>query len=242
MYFRVSFLPRLETLFIILKEMKKLYICLILLLLSTSAFAQIKRKSVSKSKPAKETIIFKDENGENTDKNEFSERGGFSNIKDRYEETVVNGKTIEIKLKKNLRENLPFSDFTATTIDGKTIDTKQLRGKVLVIDFWFISCVGCVAEIPRLNKLRAKFKDNENVVFLALTFDEGARLSKFLKEKPFNFQHIAGENTFIDTYKYDESFPVNIIVGKDGMIVRWQYGIYNLSRFEGRIQAELDKP
>jgi peroxiredoxin len=221
--------------------MKKLYICLILLLLSTLAFAQTKRKSVSKSKPAKETTMFKDENGEIIDKYEFFERGGFSGDKDKYEETVVNGKTIEIKLKKNLRENLPFSDFTATTIDGKTIDTKQLRGKVLVIDFWFISCEGCVAEIPRLNKLQAKFKDNENVVFLALTFDEASRVSKFLKEIPFSFHHITGENTFIGTFKYDESFPVNIIVGKDGTIVRWQDGIYNQSRFEGRIQAELDK-
>jgi peroxiredoxin len=221
--------------------MKKLAICLILLMLSGSIFAQTKRKSVSKSKPAKETIIFKDENGEIIDKYEFFERGGFSGDKDKYEETVVNGKTIEIKLKKNLRENLPFSDFTATTIDGKTIDTKQLRGKVLVIDFWFISCKGCVDEIPILNKVAAKFKGNENVVFLAMTFDEAERVTKFLKKKPFNFQHITGENTFVETYKYDEAFPVNIIVGKDGTIVRWQDGIYNQSRFEGRIQAELDK-
>jgi peroxiredoxin len=220
--------------------MKKLVICLILLMLSGSVFAQTKRKSVSKLKPAKETIIFKDENGDLSDEAEFMERGGYSD-KDKYDETVENGRTVEIKLKKNLRENLPFGDFTATTLEGKTIDTKLLRGKVLVIDFWFISCSGCVAEIPRLNKLRAKFNDNENVVFLALTFDKAERVNQFLKIKPFNFQHIAGENTFVDTCKYDETFPVSIIVGKDGTIIRWQSGIYNQSRFENRVQTELDK-
>ncbi len=220
--------------------MKKLYICLILLLLLTSAVAQTKRKSESKSKPVKQSIIFKDENGELSDKIEFMERGGYSD-KNNYDEIVENGRTVEIKLKKNHRENLPFSDFMATTLDGKTVDTKQLRGKVLVLDFWFISCIGCVAEIPNLNKLRAKYKDNENVVFLAMTFDKAERVTKFLKIKPFNFQHITGENTFIETYKYDGSFPVSIIVGKTGTISRWQSGIYSQSRFEDHIQKELDK-
>ena len=240
MTFRVSFLLRFETLFIFLKAMKKLYICLILLLLSTSGFTQTKRKSGLKHKSVKQSIIFKDENGNLSDETEFMERGGYSE-KSNFEEIVENGRTVGIKLKKNLRVNLPFSDFTATTLDGKTIDTKQLRGKVIVLDFWFISCSGCVAEIPNLNKLRAKYKDNENVVFIALTFDEAEKVTKFLKVKPFNFQHITGEKTFVEIYEYDGGFPVNIIVGKTGTIVRWQSGIYKQSKFENHIQKELDK-
>jgi peroxiredoxin len=220
--------------------MKKLLICLILMILPVFVYAQPKRKPISKSKAAKQSIIFKDENGNISDKTEFMDRGGYSD-KSSYEETVQNGRTVEIKFKKNLRENQPFGDFTATTLDGKTIDTKQLRGKVLVIDFWFIACSGCVAEIPQLNKLHKKFESSENVMFLALTFDKPEKVAEFLEKKLFNFQHITGENTFIDIYKYDEGFPVNIIVGKDGTITRWQAGIYSYERFENRIQVELDK-
>src|SRR5436190_960752 len=67
-------------------------------------------------------------------------------------------------------------DFSATTIAGEKIETKKLRGKILVVDFWMIDCHPCIAEIPYLNKMVEEYK-NKNVVFLAVTFETLKRLN-----------------------------------------------------------------
>lgn len=57
-----------------------------------------------------------------------------------------------------------------TTINGKRYSNSDLRGKILVINFWFKGCAPCVAEMPSLNKLRNEFKD-KNVLFIGFASD-----------------------------------------------------------------------
>ena len=56
------------------------------------------------------------------------------------------------------------------TISGEKIETKDLKGKVIVINLWFTTCHPCIAELPALNKLVKEYKD-KNVVFLGLSTD-----------------------------------------------------------------------
>jgi peroxiredoxin len=218
--------------------MKNLLLIFLVTCCFTSIFAQTKRKNI----PLKKTIIYKNVKGEVITKLEYLEELSANEF--RFEKIFEDAKTIELKLKENLNENTPFADFTATDLDGKTIDTKQLRGKVIVLNFWFTTCTGCVQEMPDLNKIVAKYKDNENVVFLALSFNTASEVKRFLTAKPFNYQHITGEKTFVETYKYNgekNGFPANIIVGKDGKVARWLSNIFFYDKFEARIQAELAK-
>src|SRR5690606_15898531 len=64
--------------------------------------------------------------------------------------------------------SIPRLDFT--TIDRDGCNDPDLRGKVLVLNFWFKSCAPCVAEMPALNKLRNEFKGRE-VLFIGFASD-----------------------------------------------------------------------
>ncbi len=77
-------------------------------------------------------------------------------------------------------------NFTATALDGSTVNLAQVRGKVVVVSFWTTRCAICAAEIPKLNKLADAYK-GKNVVFLGLTTDNAAKVKDFLRKKPFNF-------------------------------------------------------
>src|SRR5215831_14583902 len=79
--------------------------------------------------------------------------------------------------------------FDIVDLDGTRFDSKSLRGKVIVMDFWFTGCPPCVEEIPKLNELADQFKE-KNVVFIAPTWDDESTLQAFLKEHPFNFHII----------------------------------------------------
>ncbi len=80
-------------------------------------------------------------------------------------------------------------NFSATTMDGQTVELDTLKGKVVLITFWTTRCPICESEIPKLNRIATSYKDKD-VVFLGLTTDNPTRVESFLKMKPFNFNII----------------------------------------------------
>lgn len=104
-----------------------------------------------------------------------------------------------------------------TDINGVKYDLRELTGKVLVFNFWFINCPPCRQEIPELNQLYTKYKDNKDVVFLAVALDEKYDIKQFLKASPFLY-NIVSDGRFY-TQKYGvSSYPTHLVVGKDGLV------------------------
>ncbi len=64
------------------------------------------------------------------------------------------------------------ADFKAMSIDGKPVSLSSLKGKVIYIDLWATWCGPCLAEMPRYEELKAKFKYDPNVVFVSLSIDD----------------------------------------------------------------------
>ncbi|MFK7834028.1 MAG: TlpA family protein disulfide reductase [Winogradskyella sp.] len=106
---------------------------------------------------------------------------------------------------------------TLTDINGNTVTSEVTKGKVVVLNFWFIACKPFVAEIPELNKVYDKYKDNENVVFASITFDAKDKVEAFLKKHPINYPVVAGDRTTISYFSVN-SYPTNMVIGKDGKI------------------------
>lgn len=63
-------------------------------------------------------------------------------------------------------EGCQMPDFEAKTLAGKILSRKSLKGKIVVMNFWFIGCKPCVAELPALNKLVQHYKAKD-IVFIA---------------------------------------------------------------------------
>lgn len=104
-----------------------------------------------------------------------------------------------------------------TDINGNKYDLRELSGKVLVFNFWFINCPPCKQEIPELNQLHNKYKENKDVIFLAIALDEKYQIKEFLKTNPFNYNIVADGKYYSQKYNVS-SYPTHLIVGKDGLV------------------------
>jgi thiol-disulfide isomerase/thioredoxin len=111
-----------------------------------------------------------------------------------------------------------LKSFSAVDINGNKIVLNDLKGKVVVINFWFIECPPCRMEIPELNKIAVKYATDPGVVFVAIAMDDKDAVNKFIKTNPFGYRHIDNGKTFAGLYKIN-LFPTNIVLDKNGKVL-----------------------
>lgn len=107
-------------------------------------------------------------------------------------------------------------DFTLTSFEGQTIKLSELRGKVVVINFWASWCAPCRDEAPFLEKTWRQYKDR-GVVFIGIDYiDTESAAKAYLKEfgvTYFNEPDIGSE--IYQRYRA-KGVPETYFVGKDG--------------------------
>jgi len=114
-----------------------------------------------------------------------------------------------------LRKKVP--DFNVITLAGDTIQSSTLKGKILVINFWFIDCHPCIAELDGLNKLVAQYI-GKDVVFLAITWEAKERIVKdFLPRHQLDFNIISDARVLTDQLM-GSAYPTTYIIDQSGFI------------------------
>lgn len=113
-------------------------------------------------------------------------------------------------------QGTPAKDFTLTDLAGKTIKLSRLKGKIVVLNFWFTGCTPCIDEIAELNKLTSMYK-NSKVRFLAITFDNAQAVRTFQKEHVFKSEILPDAKIVTDDYGI-KRFPQTMVIDKAGII------------------------
>lgn len=135
--------------------------------------------------------------------------------------------------------------FSGQGLDGAMYDLGQLQGKVIVLTFWSTRCEICHSEIPKLNGVAERYK-GKDVVFIAVTMDNEAKINPYLKKNPFNF-HIL-PNSFGVMLKYADKdrsgninmgFPAHFLISRNGMIALRTDGWDKASNLDSQISRLL---
>lgn len=100
---------------------------------------------------------------------------------------------------------------------GKKAVTKaDLKGQIVVVEFWATWCGPCIASIPHLNEIQEKYK-KDGVVLLAVSYEPTATVSKFLGSRKMKYIVAAGGETTRDAFGID-GYPTSFIIDPDGNV------------------------
>ncbi|MCZ8022837.1 MAG: TlpA disulfide reductase family protein [Cytophagales bacterium] len=122
----------------------------------------------------------------------------------------------EKKITKTNKLGTDFPEFDLLDINGNRLTRTELKGKVLVLNFWFIGCSPCEMERPSLNDLTKVYADNKDVVFISFAKNDKEQLTKFLAENPILYNVVPTDKDFIKTQFEINEYPVNIILDRNG--------------------------
>lgn len=154
---------------------------------------------------------------------------------ERVSEGIANGFEIKKISTNPFDVGSVLKPFSGEGIDGESITLDQYKGKVLVINFWFVSCPPCIEEMPVLNTVK-KNSNPDEVGFLSITFNTADMVIRFLKSREFTFDKMVNAKELLKKWNVT-SYPVTIIVDKKGVIQYSSAGsILSASELENQIK------
>jgi len=110
-------------------------------------------------------------------------------------------------------------DFEVTSLDGRILKLSDLRGKVVVINFWATSCRPCKREIPELNEVVKSFEGDTTVFFMAISPEGKKTIRKFLQKNEFDYRIFCRGKGAFELYKVI-GIPTHVIVDPEGKIFK----------------------
>jgi len=129
--------------------------------------------------------------------------------------------TSEQPLTKVNPESKLAADFTLTNMQGEQVSLSQYRGKVVILNFWATWCPPCREEMPSMERLYQKYKD-QGLVILAVSADENGKkaVSQFLQKTPYSFPILLDSDNVAQNAYGVFRFPESFIIDRNGMVIK----------------------
>jgi thiol-disulfide isomerase/thioredoxin len=145
-----------------------------------------------------------------------------------------------------VKEDIDFNyDFQIKDLNGNRLDFRQFENKVVFLNLWATWCGPCRAEMPTIQKLYEKMKDDSNVAFVMLSIDKDKDLPKvirYLKDKEYTFNGYMPSGYLTEQLNVP-SIPTTFVISKEGKILTKEVGTtnFNTNRFYKFLKEESEK-
>ncbi len=130
-------------------------------------------------------------------------------------------------------------DLSLTDTEGNTWRLSELRGKVVVLNYWATWCGPCRSEFPHYQELVASYAAVDDVVMLAITTDsDQIMVREFLDENEYRFTVLFDEGS--QTEFGILGIPAHVFVGKNGRIQYQSSGFPGAKRYREEMRLRIE--
>jgi peroxiredoxin len=133
----------------------------------------------------------------------------------------------------------PQAQFAA--LSGETFSTSDLRGKVVLVNFWATSCVSCVKEMPRMIEAYRKFGPRGyEVVAVAMSYDHPNTVADFTQRRGLPFKvAVDGSGDIARSFGNIRVTPTSFLIDKHGRVVGRYVGEPDWAEFHIAVEKAL---
>jgi peroxiredoxin len=130
---------------------------------------------------------------------------------------------------------------TFTTLEGKPIVLDELRGKVVLVNFWATSCPGCIKEMPDMVESYKLYRDRGfEIIAVAMSYDPPNYVLNFVQTRQLPFPVVLDvDGAHARAFGNVQLTPTSFIIGKDGRILEQKLGELDFVRLNALLEREL---
>jgi thiol-disulfide isomerase/thioredoxin len=130
------------------------------------------------------------------------------------------------------RDPAPIGDVTMTDVDGRRISAADLKGKVVIVNFWATWCPPCRAEIPDLVALQQKYRDQLLIIGISDDDDPPAVVKKWAVEHKVNYPIVMSTPELRKVFTGVSALPTSFIVSRDSRVMVRHVGMLTAATTE----------
>jgi peroxiredoxin len=132
------------------------------------------------------------------------------------------------------------ADFTLLDLQGKPWHLRDLKGKVVLVNFWATWCPPCRKEMPDLQALYDKYKD-QGFLVLSISDEETAKVSPFIAERKITYPVLLDPGRKINDAFIVEGIPKSFVYDREGKMVAQSIDMRTRNQFQQMLsQAGLN--
>ena len=122
-----------------------------------------------------------------------------------------------------MKAGLPAPDFVLNDLDGRPVRLSDLRGKVVLIEFWATWCPPCTMAIPELNALQRKYMDRDFLILSISTDEDISTVRSYVEENEVLFPVLFDDKNVNSSYGV-YNIPTVVIIDENGIVLKNHMG------------------
>ena len=130
------------------------------------------------------------------------------------------------------------------TLRGETLSTADLRGKVVLVNFWATSCVACVAEMPKIVATYEKYRDRGfETVAVAMSYDPPNYVLAYAVNNKLPFKvALDPVGNIARSFGDVDATPTTFVIDRRGKIVARYLGEPDFAKLHALLESKLEEP
>jgi thiol-disulfide isomerase/thioredoxin len=122
------------------------------------------------------------------------------------------------------------ADFTLQDLQGKQWTLKQLRGKVVLVNFWATWCPPCRKEMPDLEKLHQRF-GAQGLIILAISDEDAGKVKPYIAQGKYNYPILFDPGRTVNERFHIQGIPKSLVYDRTGKLVAQSPDMRTMGQF-----------